>query len=70
VVQNFQNQLAVITLALDLATGVLNQRITNSAFDIPTTVAAGDGSLYLVNARFGIASPEAAEYSVVRIDKP
>jgi sugar lactone lactonase YvrE len=70
VVQNFQNQLAVITLAPDFTTGELNQRITNPAFDVPTTVAASDGSLYLVNARFGITSPEAAEYSVVRIDKP
>jgi len=70
VVQNRLNQLAVITPAPDFATGALNQRITNPAFDVPTTVAASDGSLYLVNARFGIASPEAAEYSVVRIDKP
>jgi sugar lactone lactonase YvrE len=70
VVQNRLNQLAVISLAADFTTGALNQRITNPAFDVPTTVAANDGSLYLVNARFGIASPEAAAYWVVRIDKP
>lgn len=70
VVQNRLNLLAVITLAPDLTTGELNQRVTSPAFDVPTTVAASDESLYLVNARFGIANPEAADYSVVRIDKP
>jgi sugar lactone lactonase YvrE len=70
VVQNQLNQLAVITLSADLATGTVIQRVTNPAFDIPTTVAASDGSLYIVNARFGIANPDIATYTVVRIDKP
>jgi outer membrane protein assembly factor BamB len=70
VVQNQLNQLAVITLALDFATGVVNQPIIDPALDVPTTVAASDASLYLVNARFGIANPEAADYSIVRVDKP
>ena len=70
VVQNRLNQLAVIVLSPDLATGTVNRRITHPAFDVPTTVAADNGSLYLVNARFGIASPDTAGYTVVRIDKP
>ena len=70
VVQNRLNQLAVITLAPDLATGTVEQRIANPAFDVPTTVAANAEELFLPNARFGIPDPDAAAYSVVRIAKP
>ncbi len=68
--ENRLNQLAVITLTADFTTGALNQPITNPAFDVPTTMVANDGSLYFVNARFGIAGPDAAAYWVVRIDNP
>jgi len=44
-------------------------RITSALFDVPTTMAASDGSFYLVNARFGTADRDAAEYTVVRIGK-
>ena len=37
-------------------------------FDVPTTVALLDDSLYLPNARFGTADPEPAEYWITRID--
>jgi sugar lactone lactonase YvrE len=70
VVQNRLNQVAVIALSADLASGTVTTRATSPAFDVPTTVAASNGSLYLPNARFGIADPDAAEYSVVRINKP
>ncbi|KAF0219110.1 MAG: superoxide [Geobacteraceae bacterium] len=70
VVQNRLNQLAVVDLAPDLSSGTVRTRIPNPAFDVPTTVAASDGSLYLVNARFGVADPDAAAYTVVRIGKP
>lgn len=70
VVQNRLNQLAVVILAQDLASGTVERRISNPAFDVPTTVAASNGSLYLVNARFGIAAPDTAGYTVIRIDKP
>jgi sugar lactone lactonase YvrE len=70
VVQNRLNQLAVIALAPDLLTGTVTQRVTDPAFDVPTTVAASDGSLYLANARFGVAAPETAAYTAVRVDKP
>jgi len=71
VVQNQTNQLAVITLSSDFTTGTVTQRVTNPSFDVPTTVAASNGSLYLVNARFGsVENPDTAEYSVVRINKP
>jgi sugar lactone lactonase YvrE len=70
VVQNRLNLVAVVALSADLATGSVTGRTTSPAFDVPTTVAASDGSLYLPNARFGIANPDAADYAVVRIDKP
>jgi sugar lactone lactonase YvrE len=70
VVQNRLNQVAVVSLAADLSAGTVVQRLKSLAFHVPTTVAASDGSLYLPNARFGIAGPDTAEYSVVRIDKP
>ncbi|MBI5740693.1 MAG: SMP-30/gluconolactonase/LRE family protein [Nitrospirae bacterium] len=70
VVRNRLNRLAVIALSGDFETGAVILEVADPAFDVPTTVAATDGSLYLVNARFGIADPDTAGYSVVRIDKP
>jgi sugar lactone lactonase YvrE len=70
VVQNRLNMVAVITLSQDFATGTVEQRLTDPAFDVPTTVAASDGHLFLPNARFGIPDPDTASYSVVRIAKP
>lgn len=70
VVQNRLNQLAVISLSADFTTGTVVRRVTDPAFDVPTTVAATNGSLYLVNARFGIPGPDAAAYTAVRIKKP
>jgi sugar lactone lactonase YvrE len=70
VVQNRLNLLAVVDLAADLGSGTVRTRIADPFFDVPTTVAASDGRLFLVNARFGVADPDAAEYTVIRIDKP
>jgi sugar lactone lactonase YvrE len=71
VVQNALNQVAVISLSADLLTGTVTGLATDAAFDVPTTVAASNGSLYLPNARFGtVADADTAEYSVIRIDKP
>ncbi len=70
VVQNRLNQLAVLSLAADLATGTVEQRITDPAFDVPTTVAASNGHLFLPNARFGIPDPDTAQFAVVRIARP
>lgn len=70
VVQNRLNMVAVIALSQDLTSGEVTGRATSPAFDVPTTVAANNGSLYLPNARFGIADPDLADYTVVRIDKP
>jgi hypothetical protein len=69
VVRNRLNQVAVIKLDRRGREGSLVKVLTSEDFDVPTTVAAFKGSLYLPNARFGIASPETAEYWITRIDK-
>lgn len=70
VVQNRKNQVAVVKLSDNLLEGTVEQLLTSPAFDVPSTVAAIDDSLYLPNARFGIPDPDNAEYNVVRIDRP
>lgn len=74
VVQNFLNQISVITLAPDLARGQVTDVITSDLFRIPTTGAYLGGSLYVVNARFDVAlppllggEPMAVDYDVVRV---
>jgi hypothetical protein len=34
---------------------------------VPTTIANHGRRLYVVNARFGVPEPEAAEYEIVRV---
>ncbi len=68
-VQNQSNQIAVIKLHPDLASGTIQNTITNPGFDVPTTVALFGDATYVVNARFGIASPEGADFAVVRTER-
>jgi sugar lactone lactonase YvrE len=69
VVQNRLNQIAVIAMARNYASGVLRNVLTAAPglLDVPTTVARLGNSLYLPNARFGVAEPESAEYWITRI---
>ena len=69
VVRNRLNQVAVIKLNRHGTAGTQVDTLRSPGFDVPTTVAAYKGSLYLPNARFGIASPGTAEYWITRIDK-
>ncbi|MES2521463.1 MAG: superoxide dismutase [Gemmatimonadota bacterium] len=69
VVQNRLNQIAVVQLGPDYATGAVGPAITSPAFDVPTTVAAFGGSLYAVNARFTTPPTPATSYDVVRVDR-
>jgi sugar lactone lactonase YvrE len=64
-----QNRLNLVA-AIDLATGVVLTRVTDSDFQVPTTIAEHGASLYAVNARFGTPEPSTATYAVVRIAKP
>jgi hypothetical protein len=67
-VQNRLNMVAVVDLDRHLRSGEVLTRLTDDDFDVPTTVALLDDSLFLPNARFGTAGPEPAEYWITRID--
>jgi hypothetical protein len=67
VVQNQDNQIAVIKLGHGLTTGRVVGAIKDPRFDVPTTIARFGPWLYAVNARF-LASPTASDpYTVVRV---
>ncbi len=66
-VQNRSNQIAVVTLNRRGTSGRVQRTITSPAFDVPSTVAAAKGYLYLPNARFGAADPGAIAYSINRV---
>ena len=69
VVQNRMNQIAVIKLTRGLASGTITDLLTDSDFDVPTTIAEFGKYLYAVNARFGVTSPATQPYSVVRVER-
>jgi sugar lactone lactonase YvrE len=73
-VQNRLNQVAVVQLNRSGSRGVLVDTLTSAdlrspaTFDVPTTAAYYKGSLYLPNARFGVANPDTtAEYWISRL---
>jgi len=77
VIENYANQIAVVELAPDLATGKVAQLITKEAyaFTIPTTAAQFGDALYVVNARYEEVEPLVAgtpdiDYAVMRVAKP
>jgi sugar lactone lactonase YvrE len=67
VVQNVLNKIAVVKLNHGLTSGVVTRTITDSDFDVPTTIAGFGKWLYAVNARFGTASGPDATYQVVQV---
>lgn len=68
VVQNRLNQVAVVELNRAGTTGVLRRVLTDPDFDVPTTVAAALGRLYLPNARFSTPPTPATPYTAVAVD--
>ncbi|MEO7836930.1 MAG: hypothetical protein ABIS21_04750 [Acidimicrobiales bacterium] len=65
-VQNFSNQVARIKLSGDLSSGVVEEIITNEAFQIPATAARFGSLLAVVNAKFDTGFPPTAQqYEVV-----
>ena len=70
VAQNRDNRIAVIALSANLASGRVVTRLTDSDFDVPTTLDDHGRRLYAVNARFGTANPGTAAYQVVQLRKP
>ena len=69
VVQNQNNQIAVVQLSPDLTSGTLVDTITSANFRVPTTIARFGDSLYAVNARFGTPPTPDTEYEVVRVTR-
>ncbi|MDF3146349.1 MULTISPECIES: superoxide dismutase [unclassified Streptomyces] len=67
VVQNRQNAIDVFELAADGRSGVFQSRITDPLFDVPTTVAAHQGRLYLPNARFTTTPTPETTYDVISV---
>ena len=70
VLQNSIDTLTLIDLESDLESGRVVSRTTDKDFDVPTTVAESGKHLAIVNARFGVPSPQTAKYSVTQIRKP
>jgi sugar lactone lactonase YvrE len=68
VVQNMMNQVAVVQLSDDLSSGEITGTLTSPDFDIPTTAAEIDGTLYFVNARFGTEMTADTTYDIVRVE--
>jgi sugar lactone lactonase YvrE len=69
VVQNFLNKIAVVALNQDLTQGTVTREITDSDFDVPTTVDRFGKWLYAVNARFGTPPSPDTTYKVVQVKR-
>ena len=69
VVRNQNNLVAIVRLESDATQGEVVREITDSQFDVPTTIAEFGNALYAVNARFGTSNPENATYNVIRVPK-
>jgi sugar lactone lactonase YvrE len=66
VVQNAANKVAVFRLSTDLTKASFVRAITDADFDVPTTIDRAGERLYVVNARFGTATPADPSYHVVK----
>ena len=69
VVQNQLNRIAVVALGKGFSSGTITRTITDSDFDVPTTIDRHGKSLYAVNARFGTPPGPSTTYSVVQVPR-
>ncbi|HEU6445544.1 MAG TPA: hypothetical protein VFL61_10845 [Gaiellaceae bacterium] len=69
VVQNRLNQVAVVRLDTRLASGEVVTHITDSDFDVPSTIDEFGNRLYAVNARFTTPSTPTTAYSLAQFRK-
>ncbi len=69
VVRNQLNQVAVLHLNAQGTRGTQVDTLTSPQLDVPTTVAAHRGDLYLPNARFGAVNPGGIDYAVIRLNR-
>ncbi|QWC86456.1 superoxide dismutase [Nocardioidaceae bacterium] len=66
VVQNSDNQVAVLEVASDGTSADQVDTVTDPDFDVPTTVTTWAGDLYLPNAKFGQVTDD---YEVVKAER-
>ena len=69
VVQNRFNKVAAVELDRFFTSGEVVNELTSDNFDIPTTMTRFGNRFYLVNARFGTAGDEPAEYWITAIPR-
>jgi sugar lactone lactonase YvrE len=70
VVQNRDNKVAVVRLGRGLDSGTVTMHLTDTDFDVPTTIDEFGKRLYAVNARFGtVEDPDTAEYWLAQFRK-
>jgi sugar lactone lactonase YvrE len=67
VVQNSNNQIAVVRLKRNLSAGEIVDTLTDPDFAVPTTIVKFREALYAVNARFGTPVTPDTEYWVARV---
>jgi sugar lactone lactonase YvrE len=69
VVQNRDNKVAVVRLSRGLRSGTVTMDITDSDFDVPTTIDEFGKRLYAVNARFTTPPTAETDYWVAQFRK-
>jgi sugar lactone lactonase YvrE len=70
VVRNFNNEIALVSLAPGLARGEITKRIGDDDFDVPTTVDDFGGRLFVANARFDQPPTPRTRYWIAVVRKP
>lgn len=69
VVQGFSNQIGIVALTPNLASGSVVGALTSPSFDVPTTIAEFGNRVYAANARFTTAPTPSTEYWVTQLRK-
>jgi hypothetical protein len=69
VVQNFINQVSTVRLNTKFLSGEIQDVITDSRFDIPTSIDHHGGNVYVVNARFTTPPAPDTEYTIVKLSR-
>ena len=62
------NQITELTLSYDLSRARVTDALTDSDFDVPTTVAKRGSKLYAVNAKFNTPPLPTTPYEVVKVN--
>jgi hypothetical protein len=68
VMRNRLGIIAEIRLSPDMSSGVLQREITNSNFQVPTTIDRFGNTIYAVNARFGTPDDGTLPYTIVGVE--